>query len=291
MMLGGNSVFSQVGGRDLKTVGRRVAHVRVSLPGADIGVSDVASSEPATVEITPALLGLGAYLATVIRVLGLSGAMAAQGVHPVLEPLMFGICWGALAVGIATLASCLLSRWPEGGVHGLVWRAAVSLVFVTGLAMLTFGGESGPALVRGVSAGVACGLAGVLWIDLYAGRGTWEVTLHALASLCIAGALVLLGGLWGVVGVPASVYTMTLVALAAAAQLAAPGCAREAGVFLEAGETTPDVRSALRDFARSQWVPLSGVCLLLFVHGLRWRSAILGFSDPKPYDINGVEFF
>lgn len=111
--------------------------------------------------------------------------------------------------------------------------------------------------------------------------------LHGSLALCAAGILYVLGPLGQLSPAPASLC-LAVFAMGAAALLVV--AALNAGPHESQVGEQPDRRHAVAGFFKTQWLPLAGMALLAFVHGLRWHSAVVGQVMEKPYAMGGLEY-
>lgn len=298
-------------------------HARVSI-ALGKGAAGGSEDAPIQVELSPALLGAGLLAAFLMRVFGLRGiALAGDTVMPFGSTLR-GVGWGVLVVGVLALAAV---RRDLAGSRTMRGAAACALAvgaaaFVANLALGAGAGEAvglgdGGAWAAWAGHPFACGAvlgacivpASIVWVSLYAQVSLWSMVLHLAGSLLVAGMLYFVGVPWTGTGAGSLTYTALLAAGSCALMLAArvpesgpgeaqpcaahPATTPEGTVAASGVEHAPDRPRPLRDaaaFLRGQWVPLAGVCMLAFIHGLRWTSAVLGLTRVKPYDTQGWEF-
>lgn len=255
------------------------------------------------------LFGAGLLLALVMGAFGLEAAAAQPG----SDALGRALAWGAFGAAVAGGALGLLPRLRHAR-PGRFATAAVATACAATLPLLWLAGNASvDPWVAGAAGGAAWCLAGVAWLRRYAGREPWVVALHVSGSLMLGGLLYLLGFPWADEAPAASPY-LTALAAAACVALFAQGAGTRPGRPVPGtcvcnGEEDPgrapttdtgaggtpteegtSLAQALLAFAKTQWVPLAGVALIAFVHGLRWRSGVLGFSAARPYTLGGFEY-
>lgn len=196
-------------------------------------------------------------------------------------------------------------------------RIALSALLLAALPAFWLAFSDGSTVLpASVAVGALAGLAVAEWVSLLARCDSWGLMFHVSCSVVVAGVFYLLGFLQRG-SLPASMlYAGALVAASCVALVAAKPGADGATEAAEAsgsvgngglpvgkaphGEApgdapgeTPETGGMLQtaaDFLRTQWAPLAGVMMLAFVHGLRWRSTVLGDSIVKPYETGGWEF-
>lgn len=243
-----------------------------------------AATPAVSVPVRPALLGIGFLFAFLMGAVGLAGIQR----EPDLAPFVDALCWGALGVCLLEAAGSLIrhSRKISGARDR--WPGACALLGIATLPLLWGEAPAAPwASALGVVAGGAwCALA-IEWFRCCALQKPWGLVLHGSLALCAAGILYVLGPL-GRVGTAAWSLSLTVFALGGAALLVV--AARGSGPHESQVGEQPDRRHAVAGFFKTQWLPLAGMALLAFVHGLRWHSAVVGQVMEKPYAMGGLEY-
>ena len=294
------------------------ARVSVSLGG---GAPSGSGKAPIQVELNPALPGAGLFAAFLIRVFGLGGiALAGEAGTPFGSTLR-GTGWDALVVGLLALGAIRSNL-----VTGRTAQRASALVLLAGatafLVVLALDGagagagleneadwasRAGRPFACGAVLGACAVPAVIAWVSLYARADLWGMVFHLAGSLLVAGVLYFVSALWTGTGAGALTCTTLLAvgscALLFAARVPEPNEASpttgnpvgtEDGIAADSAEHEPDrSRRARRDtaaFLRGQWIPMAGICMLAFIHGLRWISSMLGLTHVKPYGTQGWEF-
>ena len=276
------------------------ARVRVELPSRE----GREGSGPLAIDVCPALLGVGLLAALAARLFGLKGvALGPSGdaaLAKTFDAVLLGACWGALATCVlALVAVAFRARLACRGASE--HRARVVLAIGAFVALAAFGAglaTGASSMWCGVAAGIGLGLLLVGWVALYARLDAWAIALHACVSAGFAGVLFLVGSIWDGLS-PASLAYLGLLAALSCVLLAVarPVGARADSSDAETRDDSPGVGAsrgeALRrvaSFIGSQWIALVGMLMLALVHGLRWRSDVLGLTTPRPYESGGWEF-
>ena len=208
------------------------------------------------------------------------GFEGAPGCESVEHSLLTDVFTGLLACCPVLLALCrTLER------HPLLTRALGCALTLAGCLPIALGLAIPDAPKLGFLAGACLAYVCASWLLAYAAAGPWSSLLHAALALCLAGIVYIVG-----LELPGEGVAACELLLAAGAAgclvFTAPESNEEAVEALD----VQDVRSTVLAFARSQWVPLIGVALIVFVFGHRWSSAAEGLGVGKQGLLGGYEY-